>query len=72
VCSTAIAVVAGCSSRTSVQRLVDAPAVADQRAFERDLAAAIAPFEGPDDEELPTSATWEGRKPWEHQHAPAS
>jgi excisionase family DNA binding protein len=59
-------------SRASIQRLVEAPAVAEQRAFEHDLAAAVAPFEGPDNEPLPTSATWEGRKPWEHQRAAAS
>jgi excisionase family DNA binding protein len=54
-------------TRASVQRMADAPAVAEQRAFERDLADALAPFESLPDEHLPTTATWEGRKPWE-QH----
>ena len=58
-------------TRASVQRLVDAPPVAEQQAFERDLASTIAPFEGREgDDELPTSDTWDGRKPWD-PHAPA-
>jgi len=63
-------------TRASVQRMADAPAVADQRAFERDVTAALAPFDGPSGEglegqDLATSATWEGRKPWEHTHGTA-
>jgi excisionase family DNA binding protein len=58
-------------SRASAQRMADAPAIAEQRAFEQSLAEAIAPFENLPDEELPTSATWEGRKPWERRRAPA-
>jgi excisionase family DNA binding protein len=59
-------------SRASVERLIDAPVVARERVVERELVAAIEPF-GPDltEGELPTSAAWEGRTPWEQVAPPA-
>ena len=59
-------------NRASVQGMVDAPPVSAQQAFERDLARTMEAFEGREgDDELPTSDTWDGRKPWNHPHAPA-
>ena len=52
-------------TRSSVLEMADAPTVAEQRAFERRLDAAVQPFEGREENDLPASATWDGRWPWE-------
>jgi excisionase family DNA binding protein len=55
-------------SRASVQRMVDAPAVAAQHAREREMDALLETFEpsGAKQIEVPPSAAgWVGHKPWE-------
>lgn len=47
----------------SVERMLDAPPVADERRFERDLDEALAPFDA-SDHPVPTTRS-SGRKPWE-------
>jgi hypothetical protein len=61
-------------SRASVQSIVDAPPVTVQQVFERELDAALEPFEPLEGEHLSqkdisASATWEGRRPWERSRA---
>jgi len=53
-------------SRDSVERLIGSSTVAEERAFEERLEAAIAPFSDEDleHEDPSESATWEGQKPW--------
>ena len=49
-------------SRKSVERMLQSSEVAEQRAFEADLAAALEPLGT--DEEIPSVLPWTGRKPW--------
>jgi excisionase family DNA binding protein len=49
-------------SRASVERMLDAPAVAAERAYERELDEALAPFDAAERPLPPTR--WSGRKPW--------
>lgn len=54
-------------TRSSMLKMKDGPTVAEQRTFERRLDAAVQPFEDTEEADLPTSATWEGRRPWEER-----
>ena len=54
-------------TRSSVLQMADAPTVAEQQAFEREIDAAAQPFEGSGSQSLPVSATWEGRRPWDRR-----
>ncbi len=53
-------------SRSSVERLLKTPTVAEQAEAERQLADDLSVLELGDDEELndESSAVWSGRKPW--------
>jgi excisionase family DNA binding protein len=51
-------------TRASVLKMKDVPTVAEQRAFEQRLDAATDPFERGDEDDLSTSGSWEGRRPW--------
>ncbi len=46
----------------SVERMLQSPEVAEQRAFELDLAAVLEPLGT--EEEVPSILPWTGRKPW--------
>lgn len=49
-------------SRRSVERMLQSPEVAEQRAFESDLAAALEPLGA--EEEIPSVLPWTERQPW--------
>jgi excisionase family DNA binding protein len=49
-------------SRRSVESMLSAPQLAEQRRFEAGLEEALRPFTS--DEEIPSVLPWEGRKPW--------
>ena len=48
----------------SVKRMTQSPSVAEQKAREAQIAAALEPFDA-GDEEVPPTSTWTGRKPWD-------
>lgn len=50
-------------SRTSVERLLNSPKVAEEKAREVDQDAALAPLDFTGEDIPPTS--WPGRRPWE-------
>ncbi len=52
-------------SRRSVERMLESPAVARQKDWERELDEALAPFDFGDADLPPTGNPWIGRKPWD-------
>ncbi len=52
-------------TRQSVQRILESPVIERQQAFERDLGAALEPFDAGDDPVPPARDAHIGRKPWE-------
>ncbi|MBI3977559.1 MAG: helix-turn-helix domain-containing protein [Chloroflexi bacterium] len=50
----------------SVQRMLQSPTVADQRAREAQIAAALEPFDA-GDETVPPTSGWQGHRPWERR-----
>lgn len=53
-------------SRSSVEKLKSSKSLSEQVAFECELAEALDPFDVADEPAPDLSATWDGRKPWEH------
>ena len=51
-------------SRSSVIEMADRPTVAEQQAFEKEIDAAMRPYDGSGTEGAPLSATWDGKRPW--------
>jgi excisionase family DNA binding protein len=57
-------------TRASVETLLKSPIAEGQRKYERDLAAALDPFDAGDEPLPPTGRAHAGRKPWDtSQHA---
>jgi excisionase family DNA binding protein len=52
-------------TRASVERILKSPIAERQHTYERDLDAALAPFDAGDDPLPPTGRAHEGRKPWD-------
>lgn len=53
-------------SRASVEAIKNHAALGKQVAFERELDEALSPFDIGDEPAPETSATWIGRRPWDH------
>lgn len=52
-------------SRRSVERMVESPIVANERAFERNMDEVLAAFDFGDEELPPSDASSRGRAPWD-------
>lgn len=59
-------------SRRSVDRLAESPVVANERAFERQMDEALAPFDFGDEEIPPSVLPHTGRAPWDRVDAERS